>query len=40
MPLKGAYPKQMSDAIVDIAFLEKLKKTPKIPPAIPNAFSS
>ncbi len=26
MPLKGAYPKQMSDAIVDIAFLEKLKK--------------
>ena len=27
MPLKGAYPKQMSDAIVDIAFLEKLKKT-------------
>lgn len=27
MPLKGAYPKQMSEAIVDIAFLESLKNT-------------
>ncbi len=27
MPLKGAYPKQMSQAIVDIAFLEGLKNT-------------